>query len=254
MLTALGVLSLTLLSACGETEGPTREELIQQVNFLTSDVIWLEDELSSTSAMLGDSQRELNRIQGILMEPDRVVITELTDGTGRTSFMLGDDGELFFPRELFLSGTTALPNTARIMLGGDVSIIPAGNWVVNVQGTTVHYSHPNGIRGMTRVGATEHNANRYTMMESLEIFFEDFPTATVTYSDIFISGTLRGIHARATTFVEEEPHVIHAFVISNTRVNLLGVFDFAQSNIREELMTQLISSISWSNTRIHLEN
>jgi hypothetical protein len=252
----VGVLILIVilsLTACKE-ESPTREELLEDVVFLSSEVAWFEATLEEVEIDLDAARDELKRVQGVLMEPERVRITELADGTGRTSFMLGDDGELVFPNELYLEGVTAMPNTARIMLGADVSIIPAGSWVTNVQGTTVHYSHSNGIRGVTRVGANEFNADYDLMMGAMENFFGDFPTASVVYSDVFISGALRGIHARASTLVEEESHVVHAFVISSHRVNVLGTFDFAQSTIREELVTQLISSLAWAGIRIHIEN
>jgi hypothetical protein len=246
------VTAVLMLTACGS--GVTKKELVEDIRILNEDTAWLEATLLETEQSRDVALSELKKIQGVLMEPDRVRISELIDGTGRTSFMLGEDGELFFPKELFLEGVTAIPNTTRIILGDDVSIVPAGNWVTNIQGTTVHYSHSNGVRGVTRIGSSETNADYETMVGSLEHFFEDFPTATIVYSDIFISGTLRGIQARATTFVEEEPHVVHAFVISSHRVTVLGAFDFVQSNIREEIATQLISSLAWSGIRIHIES
>ena len=185
------------LSACGKEEGPTVEELQAENNMLIEEAVAYEEEIEMLKA-------KIDAISGVNESYTDINNTEFGDASLQT---IAD--RVLFNSSLSYTGSSQAVNDGEIKITSKVSVKPNDNWVMQLKGTTLKLSHPNGINGTIKVGAIGDNAKGEVIeTEMLDTFLNSMETTYINKSKIFMDEYWRGMCAEVGTTTQEGPMIL----------------------------------------------
>lgn len=244
----VGLLSVIGFSGCGNEDGPTKEELQEQVSVLNSAMLDYEEQITTL-------QRTLSGLTGTDSFPSAIVDVE--DGSGRKTFQ-SIGGKIMFNRELEYPGSTQAPNTSAVQLSDKFTIKPSDNWVVQMNGTTTRYSHPNGVYGTIKVIKIDDLIKTPELKEQAMIpFVESIPyTTEPEYDEIYFDDISRGVQVTLDILNNSKPALIKSGVCGIGEYGLVYTFyyDGDRDSSKTELINSLLRSISYSSQSMRVDS
>lgn len=240
----VGVMTMVMLSGCDK--GPSKEE-IQAEN----------DSLLLTMAENESKIAELEATVASLKGGDgpSTAISEVSDGSGMKTFnSIG--GKILFSEVLEYTGASQAPNTSKLNISDRISIVPSDNWVIQMNGTTTKYSHPNGIYGTIKV-STIPEVIKADLIEStmLEPFTNAIPHTSIQNSKVYLEDVWRGMATEMTILNNEKPAVVKCGVLGYSDLALTYCFYYEgdKDNTKTELINNLLKSIKFGELQLRIE-
>lgn len=234
------------ITGCKKDEGPTKEEL--------------QAENSMMISMLAEKEvqiEQLNNTVQSLMGSDgpATAISEVADGTGNKTFnSIG--GKIIFPTNLEYKDSVQGPNTSSIKLSERITIVPSDNWVIQMNGTTTKYSHPNGIYGTIKVSAIkEAFKNNIISEEVMNPFLDSIPYTKCETGTIYLEQTERGIYADVNILNNGKPAVMKCGVMGYIDTAMVYTFYYEgdYDATKDELINSLLKTIKVGQQQLRIE-
>ncbi|GHU74128.1 hypothetical protein FACS1894188_01450 [Clostridia bacterium] len=244
-----------LLSSCGN-----RKEVKATNDELKQVVISLCDELEVAEGRAEVLSGQVDAYKKAQTAENLVSVRSLQDGTGRTQFVSedaengADTGKLTFPEAFVIEGLTKTPNTTRVIIGENVSVSPSENWAMSLNAGTVNLSHSAGINGVIKTARTSETLKAPAYNAAFDNFFKQFPSAEISYTDVFISDTARGRMAVARYLLDDTEMELIAIGMGNGGTVTIGVFNYPVGDVRHELVLSLLKTLAYGSNPVRVEN
>lgn len=238
-------LAVTMLAVSLTGCGPSKAELEAENDALM-------DELVSTQEQLEQLQNTVETLTG---EESPTSISSIEDGSNAQTFN-SLNGKILFPSELTYAGSSQGPNNASINLSKTITIIPSDNWMIQMNGTTTKYSHPNGIYGTIKIGATDKvYKGEEVEPEMLEPFTSTIPYTSIINSKIYLEDVWRGMSSEMTIINNNKPAVIKCglFGYSDVCLTYMFYYDGDKDNTKTELINNMLKTITVGSLKLRIE-
>lgn len=244
---AIALLSVALigttisLSGCGGEENElmkySKEDLVLMVENQKGELENSNNRILELEGML----------KGLQIEDTKTpAISTFGDGTGRLTFNSIND-KIVFPVPFQYPNATQAPNSAFIGISGSVSVKPANNWLMKLDGTTLNLNHTSGIEGRITVSnITEGIVITELQTEVFTPFFKDFPPETINYSKTFLDADWCGMQADTGTTINKEPAIIKCGMLANgsTQITYMFLYNGERDSAKDEMITSLLNTMS----------
>lgn len=256
--TKLTAITLTIalgLTGCGTTGGSSGADIDWETEYATLDSQYkeLQDEKGTLQAQVDELSEQLKNMNGVA--PD--------NANGIESLNLPSDyqfnevgSKIQFQWALKYPTGSQAPNTSKVQLYQGCTIDPSNNWIVQMDGTTTRYNHPQGISGEIAIQIYEEEASESTYEEEIMGPFIELLDTTVdpfTYS-IFVDDKLCGKCSTAIINVDNneagQDTAILKFGIfgyKGVAVSYCFYYDGKMDKTKTELVDSLIRSIRLNN-------
>jgi hypothetical protein len=267
---AVCISAILTLTACGggKAAKATNDELKQVV-------LALCDDLDTANGQIDALNAKVAAFQKAQVSENTVSIKSLNDGTNRTEFITeiyaengenGENGEsdaeetpestpkITYLKAFEIDGLTKAPNTTRIILGENVSLAPSENWVARLSAGTVELSHSEGISGVLKIAKTREPLKSASYDKAFDGFFAGFPTADITYTDVFINDAPRGRMAAVSYILNGKPSEMVVLGVGNAGSVTLALFQYESGGTRRELVFNLLKTIAYGANPVRVEN
>lgn len=219
----------------------------------------LEAENDAIMTELVEAQEQLDQLQSTIEaltgEESPTAISSIEDGSNAQTFN-SLNGKILFPSELTYKDSSQGPNNASINLSKTITIIPSDNWTIQMDGTTTKYSHPNGIYGTIKIGATDKvYKGEEVEPEMLEPFTSTIPYTSISNSKIYLEDVWRGMSSEMTIINNNKPAVIKCGLFGYSDVCLMYTFyyDGDKDNTKTELIDNLLKTITVGALQLRIE-
>lgn len=242
----VGLLTMTMLSGCDK--GPSKEEIQAENESLLMSIVDNESKISELESMI-DSLRG--------GDGSPTAISEVSDGSGMKTFnSIG--GKILFPEQLEYTGASQAPNTSKLNLSDRVSLVPSDNWVIQLNGTTTKYSHPNGIYGTIKISVITGGTVPKTETvetEMLKPFTDAIPHTSINNSKIYIEDKWRGMASEMTLLNNEKPAVVKCGLVgySDIAVTYSFYYEGDKDNTKTEIINNLLKSMKFGELQLRIE-
>lgn len=240
--------STVIVSGCsGKQEGPTYEELQQQVKELSAANMAYEDDIAA-----------LERTIAGLSDTDKFPysIADVEDGSGNKTFK-SVNGKILFSKELTYPGSTQAPNTSGIKLSDKFTIKPSDNWIVQMNGTTTKYRHPNGVYGTVKVIRISDPVKTDKLKEESVIPFVDAVPHTTEpeYDEIYFDDRSRGMQVTLNILNNSKPALVKSGVCGIGETGLVYTFyyDGDRDSAKTELINSLLRSVMYGSQTMNVD-
>lgn len=240
--------TVIILSGCGKKpEGPTYEELQQQVAELSSANMAYEDDIAA-----------LERTIAGLSDTDKFPysIADVEDGSGNKTFK-SVNGKILFSKELTYPGSMQAPNTSGIKLSDKFTIKPSDNWIVQMNGTTTKYRHPNGVYGTIKVIRISDPVKTNVLKDEAVVpFVEAVPhTTEPEYDEIYFDDRSRGMQVTLNILNNSKPALVKSGVCGIGETGLVYTFyyDGDRDNAKTELINSLLRSVMYASQTMNVD-
>ena len=239
----VAIMSVLSLAGCG---GPTVKDLQAENETLLEENVANEEKIESL-------EKTIKMLNG--EEVSLTGISNVEDGSGKQTFN-SVGGKIMFNTALEHKNSKQAPNTSSLKLADRVTIIPSDNWVIQFNGTTTKYSHPNGIHGTIKISTIDY-AEKVDVVENemLQPFLDEIPNTGVLKSTIYLEELAKGSMATVTTLNNNKPAVIKCGLVGNSDIGLVFTFyyDGDKDSTKDEIINSLIKSIQISNRQLRIE-
>lgn len=219
----------------------------------------LETENSVLMEELVAAQEQVEQLQSTLEsltgEESPTSISSIDDGSNAQTFN-SLNGKILFPSELTYKDSSQGPNNASINLSKTITIIPSDNWTIQMDGTTTKYSHPNGIYGTIKIGATDRvYKGEEVEPEMLEPFTSTIPYTSIINSKIYLEDVWRGMSSEMTIINNNKPAVIKCglFGYSDVCLTYMFYYDGDKDNTKTELINNMLKTITVGSLKLRIE-
>lgn len=240
----LGILILSMLSLVG-CGGVSKEELQEENSTLIMQLNDAEDKISNLENTLSSLNGEGGSLTGI---------SETADGSGETFNSIG--GNILFPAELTYTGSSQAPNTASVNLSSRVTIKPSDNWIIQMNGTTTKYTHPDGVYGTIKiVNISEPKKGDVIEEEMITPFTDEIPYTSIVNSKVYLEDVWRGMSTEMTVLNNNKPAVIKAGLVGHSDTALIYSFYYNgdKSATKNEIINNLIKTIKFGELEVRIE-
>lgn len=236
------------VSGCKKEEGPTKEELQAQIQTLTDMTLDYEDQIATL-------ERTLSGFTGTDSVPTAIIGVE--DGTDKKTFQ-SIGGKIMFTRELEYPDSTQAPNMSGVRLSDRFTIKPSDNWVVQMNGTTTKYSHPNGVYGTIKVVRIDELVKTPVLKETaMEPFVASVPyTTEPEYDEIYFDDVSRGIQVTLDILNNSKPALIKSGIAGVNDYGILYTFYYEgdRDSSKTELINGLLRSITFNTQSMRVDS
>lgn len=240
----IGVLTISMLSGC--SKGPSKEEL--------------QSENESMLMMISENEEQIKSLEATIEslkggDGPATAISEVSDGSGAKTFnSIG--GKILFPGELQYKGASQAPNTAKLNISDRVSIAPSDNWVIQINGTTTKYSHPNGIYGTIKISTIPEVIKADLIEETmLKPFTDTIPHTSILNSKVYLEDIWRGMSSEMTILNNEKPAVVKCGLIgyADMAVTYCFYYEGDKDNTKTELINNLLKTVKFGELQMRIE-
>lgn len=234
------------LCGCGKDKGPTIEEVQAENQVMLGMIAEKDTQIEQLN----------NTVQSLLgSDGPPTAISEVADGTGQKTFnSIG--GKIIFPTNLEYKGSVQGPNTSSIKLSDRISIVPSDNWVIQINGTTTKYSHPNGIYGTIKVSAIQESfKNDVINDEVLSPFLDSIPSTKCEKGTVYLEQTERGMYADLNILNNGKPAVLKCGVMGYMDTAMVYTFYYEgdYDSTKDELINSLLKTIKIGQQQLRIE-
>ena len=234
------------LCGCNKESGPTVEEL--------------QAENQTMLSMLAEKEAQLEQLNEVVQslrgsDGPATAISEVADGTGNKTFnSIG--GKIIFPTNLEYAGSVQGPNTACLKISDRITISPSDNWVIQINGTTTKYSHPNGIHGTIKVSAIEEVAKQEVVdAEVMTPFLESIPYTKCEKGTIYLEQSAKGMDADLSILNNGKPAVMKCGAMGYIDTAMVYTFYYEgdYDATKDELINSLLKTIKVGQQQLRIE-
>ena len=240
------VLSIILgLSGCN-SNGPSKEDLQAENESLLASIVEYEDEVAYLKSAL-------DAVNGT--DTNYSAITSVSDGSKAETFQ-SINGKILFNTELTYTDSSQAPNNSALRLTDKINIVPSNNWVIQMNGTTTNFSHPNGIYGTIKVVSIEQLLKGEEVEANmLKPFTDSIPYTSKIDSKIYINNIWRGMSSELTILNNNKPAVIKCglYGVGETGVIYTFYYDGDKDSTKTELVNNLLKTMRYGEQEVTLE-
>lgn len=243
---ALAAILSVGVTGCKKDSGPTIEEVQAENTMMMNMLAEKETQIE-----------QLNNTVQSLMGSDgpATAISEVADGTGNKTFnSIG--GKIIFPTNLEYKNSVQGPNTSSIKLSDRITIVPSDNWVIQMNGTTTKYSHPNGIYGTIKVSAIDEAfKNEVIDEEVMTPFLNSIPSTKCEKGTVYLEQTERGLYADLNILNNGKPAVMKCGVMGYIDTAMVYTFYYEgdYDATKDELINSLLKTIKVGQQQLRIE-
>lgn len=253
-LTAATLVLVTSLTGCGSSAG-SDVAIDWEAEYATLDSQYsnLQSEYSEMSAQVSELTEQLKSMNGVA--PD--------NANGVDSINLPSDyqfnevgSRIQFQWALKYPTGSQAPNTSKVQLYQGCTIDPSNNWIVQMDGTTTRYNHPQGISGEIAIQIYDDEASESSYEEEIMGPFIELLNTTVDpfmYS-IFVDDRLCGKCSTAIINIDNNEAGQDTAILKFGILGYKGVaisycfyYDGKMDRTKTELVDSLIRSIRLNN-------
>lgn len=196
---ALSLISALVLSttACGKEEGPKGPTLEE----VQSQLILTQNELNSVKNELQGTKEVLATYNPSLAGVDLSSIAVLP--TGQRAYTSIND-RIRLSSDLTMNPSVTLPNTTKIMLGGNISYIPSNNWTFELSNNSLLLQHKNGMLVRLKVYQYIGSATPYDVSDSvIRPYLKNLCVTETGVKKLFINNSVVGSMVYNTMLVKD---------------------------------------------------
>lgn len=256
MIMVAGIMSLTGITGCGGSGGSGEgegdydtlladyEALLMERDDLALQVEDLESKLADTSGVVADNSGGIDGLD--------------TDESSDEFVSLGS--KIQFENTLRYTDAYQAPNTSEVKLCDDVFIDPSNNWIIEMDGTSTRYNHPQGIVGEINIQYyDESNAIDSVFMEGelLQPFIETLQVRVtpVTYK-IYVDDIWAGMCSTALIDTDTGTAILKFGVLGYNGIALTYCFYYEgeMDSTRTELIDTLVRSIKFGDAEVRTDS
>lgn len=245
----LAILAIaSILTGCKQQDGPTYEELQQKVVELSNMNMGYEDEIANL-------ERMIDGLSGTDTFP--ASIADVEDGSNKKTFQ-SIGGKILFSTELTYPGAIQAPNTSGIKISDKFTIKPSDNWMVQMNGNTTKYMHPNGIYGTIKVIKISDPLKTEEVKEqAVKPFVDGVPhTTEPEYDEIYFDDRSRGMQVTLSILNNNKPALIKSGVcgVGDEGIVYTFYYDGDKDNAKTELINSLLRSVKYSAQAMNVDS
>lgn len=126
------------LSGCKKNEGPTKEELQNQVNTMISGMVSKDEQIKTLKQMLAVYNPSLAEVQDL----GNVLTLAASEGA-----FINLNDRIYINNDIVIEPSTAVQNQTLLNITDSIKIRPSSNWSIQVGNGTLKLNHPNGVYG-----------------------------------------------------------------------------------------------------------
>lgn len=235
------------LTGCKKKEeGPTKEDLMDEIEVLQDQVEQLTSENTDMSSILSEIRGEADR---------GFAITSVQDGTKNETFN-SIEGKIIFPGKLKYTGASQAPNTSGVMLTSRIKFNPSNNWVIQINGTTTKLYHPNGVWGTIKVSYVPELVKIGELIDNELIpFVEQIPNTFLSYGKVYLEDIWKGAYADMSILNENKPAIVRTGLWghTDTAVSFVFYYNGDRDLTKDELITTLLKSVNVNGLPVRVE-
>lgn len=232
---------------------------------VSSKVVELEAKVAQLEQDKVDMTEERNaRVAELQQAIKDMTVTELlpttslqrVEATGVPELWL-QEGDFIAPNPLQIPETVDSVNDSYVQIGEKFTFRPSDRWLLNSQGSTYEFSHPQKIWGKIRALTSKNEVLEADMQPLIQSFFLGYPETTITYRKIFIDAKVVGLMGKATVDMHYTPEesteattkemVINVGFVQRSGyvISFLFVYDAEGGSNSQELLDLLLKSGSY---------
>lgn len=226
-------------------------ELEAQVAKLEQDKIDMTEERNNKVAELQQAIKDMT-----VTELLPTTSLQRVEATGVPELWL-QEGDFIAPNPLQIPDTVDSVNDSYVQIGEKFTFRPSDRWLINSQGSTYEFSHPQHIWGKIRALTTKGEVMEADMKPLIQSFFLGYPETTITYRKIFIDAKVVGMMGKATVEMHYTPEgatepttkdmVINVGFVQRSGyvISFIFVYDAEGGSNSQELLDLLLKSGSY---------
>lgn len=241
---------LVILTGCNSEKDPlsklSKNELIAMINESETDLAKNETRIIELETLLKGIQQQ---------DGPTAAISSFSDGTGRLTFN-SIDGKIVFPKPFEYPASTQAPNTSAVNITNIMKVVPTGNWIMKLGGTSLELEHPSGVYGIFQAG----NINTLYAREKLQDdvfakFFSEFPPDTIKYSKLFADNNWVGLQADTETFINEKKSTLRCgmLAVGNTSLTYMFIYSGERDVTKDEVILSLLKTMQLGGQVLRVE-
>lgn len=212
----------------------------------------LEEQIEGLTLQNSSLQSQLNNMQ--ITEVAMETSLRVVEGSNIPTFET-IDGLIKFPNKLELPNSSNDVNNSNMVVGSRFKFTPSSNWLVRMEGASMHATHPSSIWGTIKAITVKNSLSESEMKPLLQGFFEGFPSTTITYRKAFMDDRVVGLLAKAPITVDGKEYVVNVGSLTRGDYGLLILFVYEDNGmgVQQELIDLLIGSCSVGEAKLKLE-
>lgn len=240
-----GILAFSM-AGCRKEDGPTIADMQAENEMMASMIV-------SKDAQIEQMNSTIQSLMG--SDGPATAITEVADGTGNKTFnSIG--GKILFPTNLEYANSVQAPNNCSIKLSERVTIVPSDNWVIQLNGTTTKYSHPNGIYGTIKISSIGEAKKTSEINETmLQPFLSSIPYTKCETGLIYLEQNERGMCANLNILNNGKPAAMKCGILGYIDTAMVYTFYYEgdYDATKDELINSLLKTVKVGQQQLRIE-
>jgi hypothetical protein len=170
------------------------------------------------------------------------------------------EGDFIAPKTLNIPTLIEDVNDSYLQVGSRFRVVPSKNWLIKSEGATIELSHATKIWG--KIKANRHDERvklEENMKNIIRTFFEDFPSTTIDYRNIYIDDNTVGMMGKALITVTDEESVEKSMVLNvgfaqrgENTLNFMFLHE-KENVVGQELVDLLLTGTKYADDNLKLE-
>lgn len=249
------ILATTILSMCLTGCGNKSQSENDDYEALVFDYNLLQEDYNTAQQTISSLEEQIKELSGVKEDNGSGIDGLDLDNKSNEFTRLGS--KLKFDTTLKYTDAYQAPNTSRIMLADKILVDPSNNWVIEMDGTSTRYNHPEGIVGEITIENIDEIVDDIFLETEILKPFLDTLTKKSDYSyRVYVGDTWSGMCNTALIEVNDGNAIIKSGIIGKDEYAITYCFyyDGDMNKTKNELIDNLIKSITIDDNKVKIDS